>query len=737
MDVALLGQRLLDGLANGSLYGSLALAISLIYRSTGRVNLAQGELATFGTYASLVLSSPATPALAGTLFVARWVPASPWPLWLAIPAAMAVSALLAALLERFVLRRIPEHDERAALSLSVALLLLLNAGTTQIFGGGSKPYLSPFPNDSTDQWVFAGVRLRYTTVGTWAVLLTVLALLHLFLLRSRFGLAFRAVSSNRTYSALCGIRVSRVLSGGWALAAALGTLVGCLAANRLVLSPTMMTRLLVFALVAATIGGLSSPGGALLGGVIVGVGQSLLGAYVPRVDGVLAFPLLVFAMVVMLFVRPGGLFGAAGMRAQRIDHDATTALAAPAVTLDVAPRWAVVRNSPVHRLLLAALGLAVLAAAVLPPFVLPFLEARMTTEIVATTIALWGLGFLVGDGGRISLAHATFMGVGAYSTAIVAARYDIHPFIGVAIAAVVGFVAGGLLSLPAMRIRGQYLAMVTFALAVIFPSLLNRFKWFTGGEFGPPPTDVPRGPSWLHLPADRTFAFLHLVAVAVAVLLGWMLHNLRSGSFGRAVRAAAQHEAAAISVGVNAARVRTLTFAATTALSAVGGALVALQTQAVTASRYDVFRSVALYAMVAMFGAGSLLGATLAALAFVGTPYVIIELDLPIGGRGVPPDAPGGGAYLVWGVALVVATVFAPAGLVPRLRRRFATVLQIVDDDHPEAFAAPRQRSDDDDVEPKRRVRSGRRLGRSSPTDADADDGLILLDVDRPLGPPR
>ncbi len=195
-------------------------------------------------------------------------------------------------------------------------MLLVNAATTLFWRPAQRGYRSPFPNGTSDRFVFAEVRLRYTTVGTWATLLLVLALLHVLLFRSRFGLAFRAVSSNRQHSALCGIRVGRVLGGGWALAAALGTLVGCLVASRLLLTPSMMMRVLVFALVAAIIGGLASPGGALIGGVIVGVGESLAGGYIPHVDAVLAFPLLVLAMVVMLYFRPQGLFGVPSRRAE-------------------------------------------------------------------------------------------------------------------------------------------------------------------------------------------------------------------------------------------------------------------------------------------------------------------------------------------------------------------------------------------------------------------------------------
>jgi ABC-type branched-subunit amino acid transport system permease subunit len=671
---ALLAQRVLDGLANGALYGSLAVAIALVHRATGRVNMAQGELATFGTYVSLVLASPASPALAGSVAAARFLPLSPWPLLVAIAGAMAVTAVLAALVERVIARRVPVGGSQAAVSVSVALLLVVNAVTTRWWRSGARPYRSPFPNDVRDQFVFGDVRLRYTTIGTWATLLVVLLLLHALLLRTRFGLAYRAVSSRREHAALCGIRVGRVTAGAWALAAALGTLVGCLAANRLQLNPSMMVRLLVYSLVAATIGGLSSPGGALVGGVLVGVGQSLIGAYVPRVDNVLAFPLVVLAMIVMLYVRPQGLFGAPRAESEVQPPPAMSAGRAVA-------RWRIRRDDVALRTARRAGAAAVVGAVAVGGFALPYLEARLLTQVVATAIALWGLGLLVGDAGRISLGHGAFMGVGAYATAVLAARTGMPSLTAALCAAVIGFAAGVLVGLPALRIRGQHLAMVTFSLAVVFPSLVARFKWFTGGELGPPPTKVPAPPGWLGIPRERTFAWLHLIVVAIAVVVAWLVHNLRSGAVGRAIRAAAQDETAAASVGVGVTWLRTLTFGTGAALGALGGALVALQTQAVTTASFDVFRSLALYALVVVCGAGSMVGAALAALVYVGLPWLMTETGTTIGAQGVPPDAPGGGAYLVWGFALLVGAAIAPDGIVPAARRRLGRLVEVVDAD--------------------------------------------------------
>ncbi len=667
-------QRVFDGLANGSLYGALALAVVLVFRCTGRVNLAQGELATFGTYVSLVLTSPVGPAVAGTALAARLLPATPWPMWLAIPAAMVISAVLAAALERFVVRRIPERSPRTAVSLTVGLLLGLNAITTTIWSNRPRGYTSPFPSDPTDQFVFGTVRLRYATVGTWVTLLVVLALLRLLLVHTRFGLAFRAVSSSRMNSALNGVRVGRILTAGWALAAALGTLVGCLAASRLILAPDMMVRLLVYAFVAATIGGLSSPGGALLGGVLVGVGQSMIGGYVPGVDGVLAFPVLVGAMVVMLYLRPHGLFGERSVG----DPSDEPGPAAPSAALAPA-RWTLAADAPIVRVGKVVVVVAGLAVAVVPAFALPFVEARLWTEVVATAVALWGLALLVGDAGRISLSHATFMGVGAYGTAIAASRYGVPPLAGISIAVIAGFVLGVAVGLPALRIRGQYLAMVTLCLAVIFPSLLNRFKWFTGGELGPRATELPREPSWFPLPDGRPFAWLHLIAVAIAVVVLAGLRSVRASRPGRAVRATAQHELAAAAMGIPATRIRALVFGLAAALAALAGSIIGIQTQAVTASRFGLFQSLALYALLSMWGAPSLLGATLAALSYVGTPWLAQQQGWTFGARGVPPDAPGGTAYLVWGIALVALTALTPDGIVPTLHRRLRRLIRIDD----------------------------------------------------------
>ena len=653
-------QRLLDALANGSLYGSLALALVVVYRASGRLNLAQGEMATFGTYTSLVLSSPASPLLAGTIFASRWFPGSPWPRWFCIPAAMVITAVMAALIERFVVRRIPEKSARSSVSVTIGLLLLVNALTKKVWRPVTRGYPSPFPNKPNDYVAVAGARLRYTTIGTWLAMLALMALLWVVLRFTKAGLAFRAVSSNRANSSLHGIRVGRVLTGGWAVAAALGTLAGCLLASRLVLNPDMMAKLLVYGFAAATIGGLTSLGGALLGGLLVGLLQTMLSGYVPFIGGPLSLPAVLLIMVIMLLTRPAGLFGTKGLDGAVTGDTLSIVSTSPTTGL-----WKVVRGSSTWRNLVILSTLAMVAVAILPMFVLPFLEARTWTELIAVTVVLWGLGLVMGPAGQLSLGHGGFVGVGAYTTAVTVARYDMSPLIGVAASMVVGFTVGALVGLPGLRIKGQYLAMVTIAWAVAFPMIIQRFDWFTGGSSGPKPGNEVLPPKWLPLPAGRDGIYLHLWVTAGAAFVLIVLYNLRRSSVGRAIRAAAENEQAAAAMGVNVVAVRTITFGLAAALGAIGGAMLAVHTRVVTSEGFDLFRSLAFYAAIAFAGAEALAGGFIGAVMLVGLPFLSYKL-----GWTVSPN-------LYFGLLILVGTVMFPDGLTPGLRRWFGRVLEI------------------------------------------------------------
>lgn len=307
--MALLLQRCFDALANGAIYATIALALVIVFRATGTLNVAQGEMATMAAYIGLVLRTPATPLLAGTGLASAVVPFAPLPLWAAIIGASIAGAIIAAVAERFVVRRTSTRSGFAVVSVTVGLLLMLNGLTQNIWKPIVRGFPSLFPNSPSDYLAVAGARLRVTTLGTLATLLAVLVVLAVALRRTKLGLAFRAVSSDRASSALSGVRVGRVMTTGWALAGTIGGLAACLVAPTVLLEPGMMVRVLIFSLVAATLGGLDSLLGALVGGLVIGIAQTMVAAYVPFIGTELSLPGALLVMVVLLIARPTGLFG--------------------------------------------------------------------------------------------------------------------------------------------------------------------------------------------------------------------------------------------------------------------------------------------------------------------------------------------------------------------------------------------------------------------------------------------
>ena len=307
----LLLQRIIDGLANGAIYAWMALAFALVYKASGRLNLAQAEIGNVGTYMALVFSSAATPALAGTGLMSTLVPFSPLPVWLAILGAMAVAATMAAAIERWIIRRADNNAATTSVGLTIGLLLVLNSSTILIWFPINRGFRSPFPSAPSDYLPVFGARLRYEHIGTAAILVLVLLAISYALARTRWGLAFKAVSSDAGIAELMGIRTGKILSSGWAVSAALATLAGTLIANRVVLEPNMMIRLLVFGFAAATIGGLDSLTGAVLGGLFIGVLETLVSGYVGFIGSTLAMPFMLVLMILTLLVRPTGVLGTA------------------------------------------------------------------------------------------------------------------------------------------------------------------------------------------------------------------------------------------------------------------------------------------------------------------------------------------------------------------------------------------------------------------------------------------
>ena len=281
-------QVVVDGLSNGAIYAAIALAIVLVHRATGLINFAQGGMAVAATFLAFELTGHGVPVL------------------LALLAAVVFGFVLGAVVERVVMRHFEGGDPDTAVVATIALLVLLTGFSALFFGYEPHPFPSLFPNRSIG--VF-GAFVSLRSLGTIAVLLVIMLVLQLLFRYTKLGLAMRAVADNPQSSALSGLPVSRLLMIGWGLAAALGAIAGVLVAPQLFISPNMLDFVLVYALASAILGGLDSPVGAVVAAAFIGVIENLAGAYLDFIGDDLKIAVPFIAVIVILIVRPQGLFG--------------------------------------------------------------------------------------------------------------------------------------------------------------------------------------------------------------------------------------------------------------------------------------------------------------------------------------------------------------------------------------------------------------------------------------------
>ncbi len=301
-------QRLFDALGNGAVYAALAVALSLVYRSSGHLNFSLGEASMFSVYAALILRMEPTPRLRPTLWAAEHL-GTPWPLPVAGVAAIAVGFSICWLTHRLFLRRTSGGSVASVVGATIGVSLLLLGLARQTMGNAFWAFPTPFPQGPKAYVSIGGARLWYENVGIIVTLVVVLAVLGLVLARTRIGLAFRAVTSNPESSRLVGVAVERTLAFGWGLAGAIGAIAGLLVANSTLVEPGMMSRLFLFSLASATIGGLDSPAGAAVGGIALALVQTMAAGYIPAIGGDISVLVAIALLLIVLILRPTGLFG--------------------------------------------------------------------------------------------------------------------------------------------------------------------------------------------------------------------------------------------------------------------------------------------------------------------------------------------------------------------------------------------------------------------------------------------
>lgn len=281
-----------DGVTNGMVYAAIALALVMIWRATRVINYAQGAMAMF------------------TTFIAFFVISHGVPFWLGFGIALIAGLALGAATERVLVRPVESRPPLNAVILSLGLLIFFEALAPMLFGGQVHAFPAPFSRIDLE----AGTTQLYFSpfdIFTVAAVLGGMLLLLLLFQRTTIGLRMRAAAFNPEIARLLGIRVGRMLTVGWALAAVLGALAGLLAAPVLFLYPNNMDEVLVYGFTGAIIGGLDSPVGAVVGALVIGLALSYVGGYLGSDLAPLGGLLILIAV---LMVRPQGLFTFARQR---------------------------------------------------------------------------------------------------------------------------------------------------------------------------------------------------------------------------------------------------------------------------------------------------------------------------------------------------------------------------------------------------------------------------------------
>jgi len=290
-------------------------------------------------------------------------------------------------------------------------------------------------------------------------------------------------------------------------------------------------------------------------------------------------------------------------------------------------------------------GLFAIVAILIPVFV-PGYALQQVAIAIAYAIAILGLNLLMGFAGQICLAQGTLFGVGAYVTAILNATYGISPLVTLPVSAAVAAVVGLAIGLPALRLQGLQLAIVTFGIAAAFPQLLLKMGSLTGGVSGLP-IDALEPPSFM---PDNPELWLYIISLTCAGIGALLVSLMLFGDNGRALRAQRDNPQIAQALGINLTRTRLWAFAASSALSGLGGGVFGIISGFISPESFLAILSINIVIGSIVGGVTSIVGAFLGGLFMVFVPTWASDINLSLGN-------------LIYGLALIVIMMVARNGV--------------------------------------------------------------------------
>jgi branched-chain amino acid transport system permease protein len=598
--------HIVNGLALGNIYALIAVGFALIFGVANLINFAHGSLFTIGAY------------IGWTLIVVLGLP---W--YLALPVSALGCGLLGMVIERLALRPLAGGPPIAPLLSTVALAVVLDQAVERIW--------TPDPRSLPAQvpalvFTIGEVRIGLPDLLIAAIGLTSALILWLFLARTKLGWAVRATAQDRDAALQMGVDVDTIQSITFGLASGLGGVAGLLVGIYYnTVYPTMGFQAGLSGFSAAMLGGLTSVPGAVAGGLLLGVGESLGAAALGNTyRQMISFVVL----ILVLMFRPSGLFGE---RSALSMDPGFGGFFASGRTFRVPGRWLI--------------GIGVVA--MLAPLALdePYLYRLFTVALIFAILAL-SLTLVAGHAGQVSLGQAAFFGIGAYTTAILTTKAGLSPWIGLPVAAIVAGLIGTVIMYPALRVRGHYVAIATLGTGQIVAFTLLNWDSLTRGPLG-----------ISNIPPISLFGFeivrpaeFYWLALAFAVLVALLVWQFTRSHLGRSWRAIREDETAALTSAIRSDQYKTLAFGLSAAIAGLGGALIAHLYGYVSYDSFLATQSILALTMVVLGGMSSIPGAFVGALLLIGVP----ELFRPLADY----------RYILYGILLLLVIRFRPRGLI-------------------------------------------------------------------------
>jgi ABC-type branched-subunit amino acid transport system permease subunit len=626
---------LILGLGSGATYAVLGQGLVLKYRSAGVVDFAHGAVAMFIAYVFVNLRSFGQLELPVVLIPHQISLNGGTGLntGLAIVISLVYAAVLGLVLYVLIYRPIRSASPLTRVCASVGVMLGLEAIAVLNFSTQPVATNPIFPSSalSVAGITFPEDRLYFT--GVVVIIAVALTLAYRF---SRFGLATRAGAENDRGAALTGISANQIAGQNWVIATVLAGAAGILIAPVASLDPNSYTLFVVPALAAALIGRFQSFWLTALAGLLIGCAQSeitkliTVWTWLPQQGLGDAIPFVV--IIVVMAARSRTVLARGGETAQR-----NPSIGRPQAPLRTAA--------------------ACFAAGLILLFVLnSVLRFAFISSLTVTCIAL-SVVVLTGYVGQVSLAQMSLAGIGGFMIGHIASDWGIGFPWSLILAGLCSVPVGLVIGLPALRLRGVNLAVVTLGFAAAMDAVVFNSGSFTGGTAGLP-VKAPRLPGLnLGITQGKTYptVIFGVLVLVVVILLGLLVARLRRGPAGRMLLAIRSNERAAGSVGINVAQGKLMAFGLAAFIAGIGGALTGYMQGELTADSFAAFTSIALLAIVFVAGVGRIAGAVVAGIMFSAAGLFVTFLNIHL--------SVGKYQAIVAGIALVLTAVQNPDGI--------------------------------------------------------------------------